>query len=218
MTPWQILETVSVPEGKLQLRRRGERSFLITIDGRTLMTSGERRSEEALASLACAPLAGIASPRVLIGGLGMAYTLRAALDALPPRAEVVVAELTAAVEAWCRGPLAVLTGGAVLDPRVRIVIDDVARVIAAAPPAHYHAIMLDLYEGPHAATQHDDDPFYGIAALTRARAALAPRGVLAIWSEEADAGFARRLATVLDVSTHRSGSSRKHVVYVGRLR
>ena len=218
MTPWKILETVAVREGKLQLRQRGERAFLITIDGRVLMTSGERRSEEALASLACAPLAGTASPRVLIGGLGMAYTLRAALDALPPGAEVIVAELTAAIEAWCRGPLAVLTGGAVLDPRVRVVLDDVARVIAGAPPAHYHAIMLDLYEGPHAATQRDDDPFYGAAALERARAALAPRGVLAIWSEEADAGFARRLATVFDVSTHRAGSSRKHVVYVGRRR
>jgi spermidine synthase len=218
MTPWQILETVIVPEGQLQLRRRGERSFLITIDGRVLMTSDERRSEEALASLACAGLAGVASPRVLIGGLGMAYTLRAALDALPPGAEVVVAELTAAVEAWCRGPLAVLTDGAVLDPRVRVVIDDVTRVIADAPPAHYHAIVLDLYEGPHAATQRADDPFYGVAALERARAALAPRGVLAIWSEEADAAFARRFATLFDVATHRSGSSRKHVVYLGRRR
>jgi spermidine synthase len=218
MTPWKILETALVPEGQLQLRRRGERDFLITIDGRVLMTSGERRSEEALASLACAPLAQIASPRVLIGGLGMAYTLRAALDALPPGAEVTVAELTAAVEAWCRGPLAVLTGGAVLDPRVRVVIDDVARVIAAASPAHYHAIMLDLYEGPHAATQRRDDPFYGPAALARARAALAPGGLLAVWSEEADAAFERTFAAAFDASTHRAGSSRKHVVYVGRRR
>jgi spermidine synthase len=216
MTPWKTLATVATAEGALELRRRGEREFLIVIDGRVLMTSNERRSEQALATLACEALAA-GSPRVLIGGLGMAYTVRAALDAVPPAAQIVVAELTAAVVDWCRGPLAPLTGAAVLDPRVRVVIDDVARVIARAPRAHYDAIVLDLYEGPHAATQRADDPFYGRAALKRCHAALAPGGVLAVWSEEPDAAFAGRLAAAgFDVATHRLGKTRTHIVYVGR--
>jgi len=217
MTPWKTLATVATAEGALELRQRGEREFLIVIDGRVLMTTRDRRSEQALATLACAALIG--SPRVLIGGLGMAYTLRAALDVLPAGAAVVVAELTAAVAAWCRGPLAPLTGAAVLDPRVAVVIDDVAAVIAGAPRGRYDAILLDLYEGPHAATQRADDPFYGRAALGNSHAALAPGGTLAVWSEEPDDAFARRFtAAGFDVATHRLGKTRSHIVYVGRRR
>jgi len=216
MTPWKTVATVATGEGALQLRQRGEREFLIVIDGRVLMTSSDRRSEQALATLACEALAA-GSPRILIGGLGMAYTVRAALDVLPATAQVVVAELTAAVDAWCRGPLAPLTGAAVLDPRVRVVIGDVARVIGDAPRGHYDAIVLDLYEGPHAATQRADDPFYGRAALARSHAALAPGGVLAVWSEEPDDAFARRFeAAGFEVATHRLGKTRTHIVYVGR--
>jgi spermidine synthase len=218
MTPWKTLATVPTAEGALQLRQRGEREFLIVIDGRVLMTSADRRSEEALATRACAGLTSTA-PRVLIGGLGMAYTVRAALDVLPAGAQIVVAELTAEVAAWCRGPLAPLTSGAVLDPRVGIVIDDVARVIADAPRAHYDAILLDLYEGPHAATQRADDPFYSREALARSREALVPGGVLAVWSEERDEPFERRFtAAGFDVATHRLGTNRAHVVYLGRRR
>ena len=218
MTPWKTLETVATAEGKLELRQRGEREFLIVIDGRVLMTSRDRRSEEGLASHACAALT-VQAPRVLIGGLGMAYTVRAALDALPPAAEVVVAELTPAVEVWCRGPLAPLSAAAVLDPRVTVVIADVARVIGDAPRGHYHAIILDLYEGPHAATQRADDPFYGRAALVRSRDALAAGGVLAVWSEEPDDAFARRFtAAGFDVTSHRLGKTRTHIVYLGRRR
>ena len=216
MQPWITLSRVATAEGALELRQRGPTEMLIVIDGRVLMTSKERRSEEALATLACAPLAKRRAPRVLIGGLGMAYTLRAALDALPADARVTVAELTPEVEAWCRGPLAPLTDAAVADPRVRVVIGDVARVIASAPAASYDAILLDLYEGPHAATQRADDPFYGPAALARSRTALAPGGVLTVWSEEADDAFARRFARAgFTVTTHRLGSSRTHVVYCG---
>ena len=217
MMPWKMLATAATAEGTLELRRRGEREFLIVIDGRVLMTTRDRRSEQGLATLACAALTG--SPRVLIGGLGMAYTLRAALDVLPATAEVVVAELTAAVADWCRGPLAPLTGAAVLDPRVAVVIDDVAAVIAGAPRGRYDAILLDLYEGPHAATQRADDPFYGSAALGKSHAALAPGGTLAVWSEEPDDAFARRFgAAGFDVATHRLGKTRSHIVYVGRRR
>ncbi|MBS1124355.1 MAG: spermidine synthase-like protein [Deltaproteobacteria bacterium] len=217
MKPWKTLATIATHEGALELRQRSDREFLIVIDGRVLMTSSERRSEEAVATLACGPIARRVAPRVLIGGLGMAYTLRAALDTLPSNAEVVVAELTSAVEQWCRGPLAALTGGAVLDPRVRVEIADVARVIADAPRGHYDAIVLDLYEGPHAATQRADDPFYGRAALQRSHAALAAGGLLSVWSEEPDEAFGKRLAAAgFEVTAHRLGSSRTHSVYLGR--
>lgn len=218
MQPWTTLETAATADGALELRRRADGTFLILIAGRVLMTSNDRRSEQALATLACRGLAAPA-PRVLIGGLGMGYTVRAALDALPAGAEVVVAELTPAIETWCRGPLAPLTGAALDDPRVRVVIADVARTIADAPAGSCHAILLDLYEGPHAATQRVDDPFYGRAALARSRAALAADGVLAVWSEDPDAAFAQRLATAgFDVATHRLGKPRRHAVYLGRKR
>jgi spermidine synthase len=213
---WQTLGRVQTSEGPLELRQRGESEFLIVIAGRVLMTSVTSRSEQALAQLACARLKS-PSPRVLIGGLGMGYTLRAALDALPKQASVVVAELEPEVVSWCRGPLAVLTGGAVLDPRVRVEIGDVARVIAAAPAGSYDAILLDLFEGPHAATQRPDDPFYGHGALRRARSALTRDGVLAVWSEDADAPFERRFSAAgFAVSRHKEGQGgRAHFVYLG---
>jgi spermidine synthase len=217
MVPWKALATITTKDGELQLRQRGEREFLITIDGRVLMTSSERSSEEALATLACQRLTGRKAPRVLIGGLGMAYTVRAALDALPRQARITVAELTPEVEAWCRGPLAPLTRGAALDPRVQIVIRDVARVIEDAPPGHYDAIVLDIYEGPHAAGKRENDPFYGRAALARSHAALAPGGVLAIWSEEGNAVFKRRMSDAgFTTSVHHPGGSRAYVVYLGQ--
>jgi spermidine synthase len=216
--PWKTLATVATAEGALELRRRGDGVFLIVIAGRVLMTSNDRRSEQALATLACQGLAA-PRPRVLIGGLGMGYTARAALDALPAAAELVVAELTPEIEAWCRGPLAPLTGAALDDPRVRVVIGDVARAIADAPRGHYHAILLDLYEGPHAATQRTDDPFYGRAALAASRAALAAGGVLAVWSEDPDEDFARRLVTAgFELEVRRLGKPRRHVVYLARKR
>src|SRR5262249_13223820 len=159
--PWETLATEPTPEGPLELRRRGDRDFLITVGGRVLMTSAAHRSEDAVATLACAALAGTKTPRVLIGGLGMAYTLRAALHALPPAPAVTVAELNSIVFAWCRGPLAPLTGAAVADPRVTVTIADVSVVIANSRRDSWDAIVLDLYEGPHQASQRHDDPFYG---------------------------------------------------------
>jgi spermidine synthase len=216
MKPWRTIASVATAEGPLELRQRGEADFLIVIAGRVLMTSAARRSEEALAELACRAVAGRPRPRVLIGGLGMGYTLRAALDALPAAAAVEVAELTPQVLAWCRGPLAPLTAGAADDPRVEVVIADVARLIAGAPAGRYDAIILDLYEGPHQATQRSGDPFYGRRALERQRAALAPGGVLAVWSEEPDAAYAERLAAAgFAVASHRPGKGgRTHVVYL----
>ena len=124
----------------------------------------------------------------------MGYTLRAALDLLPADARVTVVELNPDVAAWCRGPLARLTAGAVDDPRVTIAVADVSDHLARAPRGSYDAILFDLYEGPHAATQSPDDPLYGPRGLVRARDALRPGGVFAVWSEEPDARFERRLA------------------------
>ncbi len=215
--PWQTIARVETPEGALELRQRGAADFLITIAGRVLMTSQARRSEEALATLA---LRGRPAPQpgdVLIGGLGMGYTLRAALDHLPVGARVTVVELNGDVAAWCRGPLSALTDGAVADPRVTVVLADVSDHLARAPGGAYDAILFDLYEGPHSATQSPADPLYGGRALARVREALRPGGVFAVWSEEPDARFERRLADAgFRVEKHRAGrGGRAHVVYLG---
>lgn len=218
---WQRLDRVDTDEGVLELRMRGQTDFLILVDGRVLMQSVAHRSELELAVVACRPLRAAARPRVLVGGLGMGYTLRAALDELPRAAEVTVAELTPRIVEWCRGPLAGLTGAAVDDPRVRLHVGDVAEVIARTPAtARWDAIVLDLYEGPYVATQRKDDPVFGKAALARAKAALAPGGVLAIWSEDREQAFERRLRdqgfTVEVRSSGRGG--RRHVIYLSTLR
>lgn len=220
MQPWRTLERVPTPEGPLELRQRGDRDFLITIRGRVLMTSAAHRSEDALADLACAKLAARPAPRVLVGGLGMGYTLRAALDQLPSGAAVTVVELNPQVVAWCRGPLAPLSKGALADPRVTVQVDDVARVLrreAQAGGGRLDAIILDLYEGPHHANNRGEDPLYGRAALERARAALRPGGLLAVWSEEPDRPFADRMAAAgFTVQRHRAGQGgRIHTVYLG---
>jgi spermidine synthase len=216
LRPLTLLASVSTTEGELQLRRRTPNEFLITIDGRVLMASSDRRSEEAVATLACKAIADLKAPRVLIGGLGMAYTLRAALDALPAAAHITVAELTAEVETWCRAELAPLTHGAVLDPRVTVVIGDVDRVIAKAPAGTYDAIILDLYEGPHATSKGPDEPFYGRKSLARSYTALSEGGVLAIWSEDINAGFPRRMTDAgFTTSVHQPGGRRAYGVYLG---
>ena len=217
--PWETLDRFDSDEGELELRRRGAREFLITARGRVLMNSAASRSETALAESACAELRGRAAPRVLIGGLGMGCTLRAALDALPAGATVIVAELHEAMVRWCRGPLAELTERAVDDPRVELRIGDVAREIgaAAAPSAtRYDAVLLDLYEGPHPASQPRGHPHYGAAALARAHAALRPGGILAIWSEDPDPRFERALRRArFAVRLERPGrGGRRHAVYL----
>src|SRR5688572_16180019 len=126
--PWHTVAKVETREGTLELRQRGDDQFLLVVGGRVLMTSAAHRSEETLATLACRRLAGRRAPRVLIGGLGMGFTVRAALDALPEAAQVLVAELHSQMLEWCRGVLAGLTRGAVLDPRVRVHITDVNRL------------------------------------------------------------------------------------------
>ena len=222
--PWQTLERISTPAGALELRRRGEHDFLITVDGRVLMNSTAHRSEVALGQLACKHLRGLTSPRVLVGGLGMGYTLRAVLDNLPESGRVVVAELNPVVLEWNRGPLAVLTDSAAADPRVDVKIDDVAYLIQCHangdPKEKFDSIILDLYTGPYVRSHKRDDPLYGSIAINRTRAALKPGGVFAVWGEDYDAGFARRMADAsFNTTLHRSGKGKsRHVVYLGRLK
>ena len=155
------------------------------------MNSRVSGSEEALATIALARLHGPA-PRILIGGLGMGFTLRAALAALGPQAGVVVAELVPAVIRWARGAMAEVFGASLADPRVEVREADVADVIAAARSA-YDAILLDVDNGPEGLTRDANDRLYDVAGLGTAKAALRAGGILAVWSSAPDRGFTRRL-------------------------
>jgi len=218
--PWLTLDRVDSPDGPLELRRRGD-DFLITVAGRILMNSRENRSEEALARFACGAVAHREAPQVVIGGLGMGCTLRVALDLLPAAARLTVVELNEAIVGWCRGPLAAVNGSALDDPRVSLRVGDVAahiRDLAEGRIApHADAIVIDLFEGPHAGTHAERDPFYGAKALRATRRALAAEGCFAIWSEGPDEAFERRLrkAGFADVALRRPGrGGRRHTVYV----
>jgi spermidine synthase len=179
-------------------------------------------SEIVLAQLACEPLKNIKNPRALVGGLGMGFTLKAALDHLPAHAEVVVAELNSIIVKWCRGPIARFTGGAVDDPRVKVVIDDVTSLIRYAAIKgkrnRFDAIILDLYDGPHAGAPDRGEHLYGDRALELSSSALKAGGVLAVWSEDPDQAFEKRLkAAGFSVNRQRPGrGGRRHVVYIAR--
>ena len=194
--PWKVLDQFTTEdEGVLELRQRGAGDFLITLGPQVLMNSKSQRSEMALGKLGCQSLKSHPAPRVLVGGLGMAITLRAVLDQLPETAEVVVAELNPVIHQWCLGPLAELTRGATSDPRVTVEIGDVAELIKKSPKNQFDAVILDLYRGPGPQTDRLKDPFYGSQAIAQTLAALKPGGTFAIWGENPDAGFERRLTS-----------------------
>lgn len=222
--PWKVIESIATDEGTLELRQRGEKDFLIMIGTQVLMNSLANRSEVVLGQLGCGHLKESAAPRVLVGGLGMGFTLKAVLDTLPDSASVTVAELNPTVVEWCRGPLAALTGNAVDDPRVVVEICDVAhrirRTAVNGGEARFDAIILDLYRGPHAKTHHSDDPLYGSRAIDNMRAALKPCGVVAVWGENYDESFDKRLRSAgFTVTTDRPGrGGLRHAVFVGQLK
>jgi spermidine synthase len=211
---FSLIERVDTPEGPLELRQSGEH-FMITVGARVLMTSQLNRSEVAVAVLGCEPIAVCPAPRVLIGGLGLGFTLRAALDVLPRKARVEVAELNPVVERWCRGPVAVLTRDVLSDPRVRVLITDVTKPIRASV-AKYDAIVIDLYVGPDDPKRGQVDPLYGAEILEKTHAALKAGGVYAVWSEEPNARFEERLRRVgFSVKLERPrGGGPRHAVYV----
>ena len=193
MTPRELIGTAEVPGGPpLRLVRHGN-DFMILLERNELMSTRMSGSEAALGVMSCERLRGRAAPRMLIGGYGMGFTLRAMLAVLGKDARVVVAELVPGIIEWARGPMAALTDGCLDDPRVEIRIDDVAAVIEAGRGS-YDAILLDVDNGPDGLTREANDGLYTPRGLARARAALRPGGILAVWSAGADAAFTRRLA------------------------
>ncbi len=192
MKPWITLDTAEVPGGgEFRLLRR-DREFSIMVGSNTLMNSRMSGSEIALAELACDRLRGRRNCRVLIGGYGMGFTLRAALAGLGRDARVIVAELVPAVVTWARGPMAELTGGSLNDPRVTIRDGDVWDAIAAER-AGFDAILLDVDNGPDGLSQSVNDRLYDLRGLQAARRALRPGGLLAVWSAAPCAAFTARL-------------------------
>ena len=193
MIPWQLLGSAPVPgnDAPLTLHQRGG-EFVIRIGAVALMSSMAHGSEEALAELACARISGRGDARVLVGGLGMGFTLAAALRHLGPAARASVAELVPAVVEWNRGPLAHLAGRPLDDPRVVVREADVGACMRAERAA-FDALLLDVDDGPNGLTRAGNDWLYSAAGLRCALAALREGGVLGVWSVAPDDAFTRRL-------------------------
>jgi spermidine synthase len=219
LIPWSLLDTAQVPGGgELRLKRRGT-EFSITLGPDELMNSRRGGSEAALANLACAKIQSCKKPRVLIGGLGMGFTLRAALAALGADARILVAELVPAVCAWARGPMAEIFGDSLTDPRTSIREADVGGLIRSGS-SDFDAIMLDVDNGPEGLTRKSNDGLYDVAGLSAAYAALRPGGVLAVWSSAPNVKFSKRLRKTgfaVEEVTARSNGSRggaRHTVWL----
>ncbi len=193
MISWEVLDSSPVPGGseELRLSKRGD-EFSIRLGRCELMNSRVHGSEDALAELACAKIAACRSPRVLIGGLGMGYTVAAALRRLPADGKIVVAELVPAVVRWNRGLLADLAGRPLESERVEVREVDIAEILRAKQ-ATYDAILLDVDNGPQGLTRKGNNWLYSRAGLDAAWKTLRPKGVLAVWSAGPDRAFAERL-------------------------
>ena len=218
MQPRTLIATAIIPGGNdLRLFQRGS-DFMIVLDRNELMNSRMSGSEEALAVMTIDRLRNTASPHMLIGGYGMGFTLRAALAVLPPEARVTVSELVPEIIDWARGPMAELADGCLDDPRVTLVLDDVTAVIAAEA-SRYDAILLDVDNGPDGLSRVANDRIYSMAGLAKAKAALKPGGIVAIWSAAPDAVFARRLkdsgfaVEEVAVRARSNGKGPKHVIW-----
>lgn len=222
--PWTLVQRIETPDGAMELRRRGDRDFLISIDGHVLMGSGLTRSEDAVAVLGCEPILDRASPRVLIGGLGLGYTMIAALRVLPQDSHVVVAELNECVLGWCRDEISPVTptlAAALADRRLTLHHGSVMEPIrtAAQGPAsqRFDAIIWDLYVGPMPDCHVAADPLYSPSSLASVRAALRPEGVFAVWSERPDRQFESRMRGLgFDMRLVRTKQAR-NAVYIGQL-
>ena len=193
MNPWVVIDQATVPGdgGEMKLLQRTH-EYTINVKNEELMNSRLHGSEDALAELTCKPLAKRRRPKVLIGGLGMGFTLGAALEHLGPQAHVVVAELVPAVIKWNRTHLADLAGRPLEDSRVTVRQGDVGKVINEKAQA-YDAILLDVDNGPEGLTHEGNDRLYTPSGLAAAKTALKPGGVLAVWSAHTDKAFTKRL-------------------------
>lgn len=220
MKPLELLGRARTPDGSdISLTRR-DREFIILANGKPLMSSHMHGSEQALATLACRQLPA-EQPCVLVGGLGMGFTLRATLDLLPPDATVVVAELVPAVVEWNRGPLAPLAEHPLDDRRVQVDLRDVAETLQASRD-RFDAILLDVDNGPDAFTSSGNARLYSDGGLTAARTALRSGGVLAVWSAWEDRKFEQRLryngftVNVQRVRGRLKKGGPHHTIFLGR--
>ncbi len=226
MIPWRHVGTATVPGSRdeLALHARGD-EWSIRVGGQELMNSRRHGSEDALGTLPGRTLGGREDARVLVGGLGMGFTVGAALSVLGPDARVVVAELVPEIVEWNRTHLAHLAGRPLDDPRATVVVGDVGAVLRATD-AGFDAILLDVDNGPEGLTRPGNDSLYGRAGLAAAKRALRPRGVFAVWSARPDPAFAARLARAgFDVHEERvraHGGAKpggaKHTLFVGTRR
>ncbi|MEZ4384572.1 MAG: MnmC family methyltransferase [Nannocystaceae bacterium] len=224
MRPWETLAEADAPDGeRLVLRRRGH-EYLIVVGGWDLMSSRDDTTARALSTIGVDALGRRAGARVLIGGLGMGYTLAAACEALPSDAHIEVAELVPAVVEWNRGPLADLAGRPLEDPRVEVFVGEVAARIKAAEAGEFDAILLDVDNGPEPLAHEENAWLYGRAGLREAHRVLRPGGVYAVWSYSAEGRFKRTLkAAGFDASVHKVANrgrdrGRTHAIWLGRRR
>jgi spermidine synthase len=216
----ELIGQTLTPDGTdMKLTRRAN-EYIILANGKSLMSSRMHGSEETLATLACRRVRTMEQPCVLVGGLGMGFTLRATLDILPPDAIVVVAELVPAVVEWNRGPLGPLAGHPLKDKRVRVHVGDVA-VTLSSSPCRFDAVLLDVDNGPAAFTSPDNARLYDDRGLAVAHAALKIGGVLAVWSARDDRKFEQRLRYVgftLEVERVRARLKKggpRHTIFLG---
>lgn len=222
MVPWQILARARTPDGaELVLGRRGA-EFSIRVHHVELMNSRAHLSEDTLGRRVAEAAAALSpTPHVIVGGLGMGFTLRAALDALPPGARVDVVELAPAVVAWNRGELGDVAGRPLADPRVRVIEADVGEVVRRAAPHGVHGLALDVDNGPDALTAAGNAALYGERGLAAARRALAPGGLYGVWSAFPAPAFTTRLRrATFDVSVEvvraYPGGGAKHQLWLAR--
>ena len=192
MNAWELLGQTRTPAGDEMALTRRSGEYVILASGKSLMSSRMHGSEEALATFGVRRARTLEQPSVLVGGLGMGFTLRATLDLLPPAAHVVVAELVPALVGWNRGPLGPLADYPLEDPRVAVEISDVGAAIRASRD-RFDAILLDVDNGPAAFTASDNQALYDDRGLAAARLALKAGGVLAVWSAREDRRFEQRL-------------------------
>ena len=221
MKPWELLGETCTPDGRQVRLTRQDTEYVILVDGKPLMSSRRHGSEEALATLGCQHARTMDEPQILVGGLGMGFTLRATLDLLPPGALVTVAELLPAIVEWNRGPLGSLADHPVKDPRVRIELGDVGRVLRASEPSGFDAILLDVDNGPAAFTVPQNAGLYDNAGVSAAYVALRAGGVLAVWSAWDDRKFEQRLrfhgfaVQVARVRARLKKGGPRHAIFVG---
>ena len=190
--PWELLGEATAPGGETLTLMRQDREFVILANGRPLMSSRMHGSEEALAEFGCSHVSRAEEPRVLVGGLGMGFTLAATLRQLPAAARVVVAELVPGVVEWNRGALGECAGRPLKDRRVEVAVGDVLETLAEGAVG-FDAVLLDVDNGPDAFTAAGNATLYGDRGLAIIRAALKPGGVAAVWSAWEDRKFEQRL-------------------------